>query len=508
MDEKKRELFIGLIAPIGVNLDSVESAFKQSLNRVDYRTNSVRLTSIFSDISGAYDVSYSDEFERYDKLIKAGDDLCRDAGRNDILALYGIERLKLFEGRSQDDEIPCKVAHVFRQIKRTEEIETLKKVFGRNIIFVACYSSKENRKQSLVQKLLKTNRGKNRTELEALALKIMSIDENEKDVKSGQRVIECYPHADFVVDCSDNLKMNVSIDRFVDIYFGHPFISPSKDEYCSYFANAASYRSLDLSRQVGAAIFSDDCEVISLGCNEVPKAGGGTYWSGEDGDHRDYAVGHDSNQQVKQDMARDALVRLQKGWLQDKYKSLSAERLSVLALDAKDAPLKGAMLADVIEYGRMVHAEMNAITDAARSRKSTQGATLYCTTMPCHLCTKLVIASGIKRVVYVQPYPKSLVDELYWDSVAIDQDTSERKVSFETLKGVTPNGFRMAFRKVTKRKNVDGSALSWSPLDASPVFLSHYAYYRPLEIAASSELATAMQKVAKARPLPSSFQRS
>lgn len=495
MAKERREIFFGLIAPIGINLDAVEIALSRSLKRVDYAANPIRLTSIFDQLGDKYKVSFSDEYDRYQKLIDAGDRLCKEAGRNDILALYGIEHLKLYSPRDSGDEIPSQVAHIFRQIKRPDEIRTLKEVFGRNVLFLSCYSSKEDRKENLVKKLLKTNRGVNRTELEATALKIMSIDENERDVPSGQRVMECYPHADFVLDCTDLSRLSKSVDRLVDIYFGHPFISPSKDEYCSYFANAASYRSLDLSRQVGAAIFTDDCEVIALGCNEVPKAGGGTYWDDEGCDHRDYAVGHDSNQQVKQDMARDALVRLQKNWLAEKYRNLSPERLSYQALEAQDAPLRGSMISDVIEYGRMVHAEMNAITDAARTRKSTQDTTLYCTTMPCHLCTKLVISSGIKRVVYVQPYSKSLVDELYHDSVAIDQGIVSQKVTFETLKGVTPNGFRIAFRKTSKRKNDDGTAISWNPLQAEPTFLSFFPYYRPLEITASLEFDVALKKI-------------
>ena len=494
MAGERRELFLGLIAPIGINLDAVEDALTRSFERVAYATNKVRLTSIFNDLPHSYDVDHKNKYERYEKLIKAGDKLCKDTGRKDIFALYGIESLKRFGSRDNNDDVPSEVVHVFRQIKRPDEITTLKEVFGRNVLFVACYSSKADRTENLIKKLLKTNRGMNRTQLESMALQIMAIDEDEREIPTGQRVTDCYHHADFVLDCTDTAKLSKSIDRLVDIYFGHPFISPSKDEYCSYFANAASYRSLDLSRQVGAAIFSDSCEVIALGCNEVPKAGGGTYWNDSEYDYRDYALGYDSNQQVKQDMARDALVRLQSSWLQEKYRSLSPERLSYQALEANDAPLKGSMISDVIEYGRMVHAEMNAITDAARSRKSTQDTTLYCTTMPCHLCTKLVIAAGVKRVVYVQPYPKSLVEELYSDSVSIDKHSTNGKVSYETLKGVTPNGFRMAFRKTSKRKKADGTIRTWNALVSTPVFLSSFPYYRQIEVSASKEFASALRR--------------
>lgn len=491
----RREVFFALIAPIGVDLDSVERSIERSLKVVGYKTNPIRLTRIFDEIDHRYDTSYKNEFERYEKLIAAGDQICHDTKSLDIMALYGIECLKKYSDRSTDDEIPNEVAHIFRQIKRPSEIDTLKKVFGRNIIFLSCYSSREDRKNNLVKKLLKSDRKKSRTELTSIAYKIMSIDEDERDKPTGQRVLDCYPHADFVVDCSNLTSLTNSTDRLVEIYFGHPFHSPTKDEYCSYFANAASYRSLDLSRQVGAAIFNDKCEIISLGCNEVPKSGGGTYWIGDECDKRDYALGRDSNQQVREDMTTDALTRLQNDWLDQKYRNLSPQELSDLAFDAGNAPLKGSMISDVMEYGRMVHAEMNAITDAARSNKSTQDCTLYCTTMPCHLCTKLVIASGIKRVVYIQPYPKSLVDELYTDSVSIDEHSHPDRVIYETLKGVTPAGFRIAFRKAKKRKNADGTAISWDPLQSSPIFFSYFPYYRSLETTASKLLKEALNLV-------------
>lgn len=485
--QQRREAFIALIAPIGINLNAVQSALQDSLKQIGYTSNHVRLTSIFDEIDHSYDTAPEDEYDRYVKLIAAGDKLCEDTKRNDIFALYGIHSLSRLNPRGDNEPIPEEVIHVFRQVKRVDEIRTFKEVFGRNILFLSCFASKEDRVSNLVKKLLETKRGVNRADLESLALKIISLDEDERGKPHGQRVVDCYPYADYVVDCSNHSALNNSIDRFIDIYFGHPFVSPTKDEYCSYFANAASYRSLDLSRQVGAAIFSKECEIIALGCNEVPKAGGGTYWADSEDDARDFALGRDSNQQVREDMTRDVLVRLQKDWLRDDLKDHNPADLSKLALNGPHAPLKGSMINDVLEYGRMVHAEMNALGDAARSRKSTQDAVLYCTTMPCHLCTKLIIASGIARVVYLQPYPKSLVEELYADSVSLESNSKEKRVHFETLKGVTPNGFRMAFRKTSRRKNPDGSVISWDPLSATPVFLSHFAYYQQLETKASED---------------------
>lgn len=52
----------------------------------------------------------------------------------------------------------------------------------------------------------------------------------------------------------------------------------------------------------------------------------------------------------------------------------------------------------------VLHAEANAITKIAKSGNSAEGATLYITASPCLECSKLIIQSGIKRVVYHDPY--------------------------------------------------------------------------------------------------------
>jgi len=52
----------------------------------------------------------------------------------------------------------------------------------------------------------------------------------------------------------------------------------------------------------------------------------------------------------------------------------------------------------------VLHAEANAITKVAKSGNSSEGATLYVTASPCVECAKLIIQSGIKRVVYRDEY--------------------------------------------------------------------------------------------------------
>lgn len=75
---------------------------------------------------------------------------------------------------------------------------------------------------------------------------------------------------------------------------------------------------------------------------------------------------------------------------------------------------------NVIEFGRDAHAEMEAIL-AARAGISVKGRDLYSTTFPCHNCAKLIISAGINRVVYIEPYPKSLAIELHGDSISVGE---------------------------------------------------------------------------------------
>jgi cytidine deaminase len=126
----------------------------------------------------------------------------------------------------------------------------------------------------------------------------------------------------------------------------------------------------------------------------------------------------------------------------------------------KNGCLTDSMVMDVTEYGRVVHAEMCAICDAARLGKSVKGTTLYCTTFPCHNCTKHILAVGITKVVYMEPYPKSKAKDLHQNEIEIEKETPGR-VSFVPFLGISPHRYRDIFQKTIKRKRDDGTAKRW-----------------------------------------------
>ncbi len=70
----------------------------------------------------------------------------------------------------------------------------------------------------------------------------------------------------------------------------------------------------------------------------------------------------------------------------------------------------------MLERCYAVHAEQNAICQVAKLGVSVEGATIYVTHQPCTLCAKLIINSGIKRVVYKRGYPDEFSKKLLADA--------------------------------------------------------------------------------------------
>ncbi|UHJ58796.1 deaminase (plasmid) [Mycolicibacterium fortuitum] len=106
------------------------------------------------------------------------------------------------------------------------------------------------------------------------------------------------------------------------------------------------------------------------------------------------------------------------------------------AVSAAAAALKGGDLLSVIEYQRAVHAEARAIDDATIRGVSTVDGILYVTTFPCHLCYKHALSARIKRVEYIDPYPKSRAVQMY------PVDVEERLIPFT---GVAPRRYLEIF---------------------------------------------------------------
>jgi deoxycytidylate deaminase len=232
-----------------------------------------------------------------------------------------------------------------------------------------------------------------------------------------------------------------------------------------YNATSQASTSACLSRQVGAAIFSEVGELIGVGANDVPKFKGGLYCS-EDGDS-DYRCFKLTNGICHNDDRKDRLYAAI-------IRELRQENALVPGVVAGKviAALKRTDIKNLIEYSRAVHAEMEAIISVARGNKpGLAGATLYCTTFPCHSCARHIVASGIKKVLYIEPYAKSLAVALHGDAVSMRETDHESRVTFLQYEGAAPKNMIRLFKHGLERKR-DGRMIKADPRRASPIFPS------------------------------------
>lgn len=136
---------------------------------------------------------------------------------------------------------------------------------------------------------------------------------------------------------------------------------PSYDEYFMEMAHVVAKRSTCLRRKVGAILVKDK-HILSTGYNGAPKG-----------------LKHCS----------------EVGCLREKMKVASGERH---------------------ELCRGLHAEQNAIIQAAVFGVSIKGSTLYCTNTPCVVCVKMLINAGVEEIVYAGDYPDELAKKMLEES--------------------------------------------------------------------------------------------
>ena len=266
-----------------------------------------------------------------------------------------------------------------------------------------------------------------------------------------------------------------------NLLFGHPFTTPFKDELGMFFAWGAACRSSALGRQVGAAISCKNSEIYATGTNDVPKFGGGLYWEHDPKDMRDFQKGHDPNDREKKNLIGEIFDLLKnRKWLVANKKSLNREQaVKALVGTGSKSVLKHAQFMSLMEFDRTVHAEMAAITECACMGQEIRQSDLYTTTFPCHNCAKHIVASGIERVVYIEPYPKSLVGQLFDDSISIESK-KEQFVQFVPFVGVSPRIFLEIFT-APKRKESMGEISDWSSIPKKPKMHESCAAYREAE---------------------------
>jgi deoxycytidylate deaminase len=203
---------------------------------------------------------------------------------------------------------------------------------------------------------------------------------------------------------------------------GENGITPTEQEDGMYAAYAAGLRSACLSRQVGAAIVDENGKIVSTGCNDVPKGGGGLYSADDDTHdlrcvHREEQVCFNDREKMSHKADIEQALKELKG--DDSQRLVPDDRIAKVL----DVVYKASHIGDLIEFSRAVHAEMDAIISLARcGTPGIVGSKLYTTTFPCHSCARHIVAAGISKVYYIEPYEKSLAQKLHGDAIAFETE--------------------------------------------------------------------------------------
>lgn len=452
------ELVFGIVGPLGCDLNTVQTALNWALSSVGYESHSINLTDrvtlLYEQLVGK---PFQHEANTIAGKIELGTALRSGLKSNRVFASEAIRRIKTIRPSSGDSETPPpRIAYVIRQFKRPEEVHLLSEIYGDGFIQVSVTESYDSRLENLVTLLRRQDRGKTVSEAKGEAIALIERDEEEKDTAYGQLVSETFPLGDVFISSENKSECERTTSRFIQALFGKNDISPTKDEVGAYFAKSASFRSVDLSRQVGATIVTQNGEIISTGFNDVPKPLGGQYWEEDEHKYRDIDIGFEANKDETDRILYDLLSKLQEAKIISDDQSVS----DLLGNEDLVRRLKDSRVSRITEYGRMVHAEMSAITEAARLGRSLKDAIMYVTTFPCHNCAKHIIASGIKRIVYIEPYSKSLTNYLYQRHITDGGDHSDR-VIFKHFTGIAPKRYQSIFEKTGKRRSADGKVQIW-----------------------------------------------
>ena len=256
-----------------------------------------------------------------------------------------------------------------------------------------------------------------------------------KKYRTGQTVRDTFPQSDFFLRVDSDVD-DITIQkarRFLSIILGTDVITPTPDETAMYMAASAAANSACLSRQVGAAVTDENGDLLATGWNDVPASGGNLYCSSHNpandfrcknleggvcfNDREKHAITFS----LADDLAKAGLVK-------------ESDRSKVIEIIAN------SKIRDLIEFSRSIHAEMHAILIGCQKTGDRMvGGKLFCTTYLCHSCARHIIAAGISRVYYIEPYRKSLATRLHSDAIS-ESETATNHVMILPFDGVAPNG--------------------------------------------------------------------
>lgn len=477
IDERlSQELVFAMVGPVGSGCTTVAGHIKAELQgRYKYTVPEIiTVSEIIREISGLVEVIIPErsDFQNYlKKSQEAGNEIRKKFGEEYLIkrAIEKIHKLRSsIGGYSDGNIIPKRNAYIIDSIKNAEELKLLRSIYRDTLIVVGVFAPDSQRAARLDVPLM---------DPKAIGA-LFEKDLGEKH-QFGQATRKIFTKSDwFVSNDGDLTSLKGKIRRLTELCFDIGINTPTKSEAAMYKANAIAGNSACLSRQVGAAIVSASGEFIGVGWNDVPRFGGGLYDEDQrqikNVDNRCYAWGGCKchNESTRNDII-DKIAEIIAA--SDYVKSKTDKR------KIRES-LLGSPVDALIEFSRSIHAEMEAILSVAREGKnSLVGATLYTNTYPCHNCARHIVAAGIKEVVYIEPYLKSMAIALHNDAISEDPANRDDKVLFRQFDGVSPRNYLKFFRSERERKGERGRFLPGDTESALPQLVI------PLDAAAKYE---------------------
>src|SRR5882672_3041990 len=255
------ELVFGLVGALGVDLDLVEKLLNDELKAVGYTAVGIRLSKLLHRTK----VWNGEEKEKLDAKIEqhqeVGNLFAKEMKRADALALLAINEIRKNRKEKGDPDRPQeRRAYILRQLKRPGEVTKLREVYGDAFFLVAMYSPKQMRVEELGRRIAAAyHEPWMKDKHDHTATELINRDQVEVDQygveEFGQNVRDTFPLADAFLDVPNDQqpwRVQRQIERFIQLLFEYPFHTPTREEYVMFHAKAASVRSADLSRQVGA----------------------------------------------------------------------------------------------------------------------------------------------------------------------------------------------------------------------------------------------------------------
>ncbi len=471
---ERPELFFAVVGAAGTRLSDLAKELRKALETFGYEAVDIRLSDLLKNYVGYTEQSQLGEAERILHLQEVGNEFRAALGDGAAVARAGMAAIR--ERRASitgsPDCLASSHAYILHQLKNPAEADLLRTVYGSSFALVAGHSPRGKRVEELARRMARVAaQPEQESRFRVDAERIIENDEKQKD-GLGQNTRDTYPKADFFANLGlEPGDGEMTILRFIELLFGHPFHTPLPEEFMMYQASAVALRSSDDNRQVGAVVANlvreghniRSAEVVASGMNEVPRARGGYYWHNDSPDNRDQALlarGEKRATEIKESALAELIGRIrEKNWLGGPGMSKQSDSELARALLAG---LSGTQFMDIGEFSRLVHAEMAALIDAARRGVPVDGHSLYVTTFPCHNCAKHVIAAGIRRVVYLEPYPKSRAGDLHREEISlesVDGREDETRVVFLPFSGIAPRQYRQLFL-MSERGAKKGNSIS------------------------------------------------